>query len=87
MHDGGQLVRFLLIGFTSGWIASILVRGSMRVRGCFVYVLVGILGSVIGGYLFGYAHVRGGAGFIGAVVTATVGATLLLVVLRIVRNA
>jgi uncharacterized membrane protein YeaQ/YmgE (transglycosylase-associated protein family) len=86
MHEGDQLVRFLLVGFVSGWIASILVRGSMRVRGCFTYVLVGMIGAVVGGYLFRLAHVTGGAGFIGSVLTATVGAMVLLVVLRLVRT-
>lgn len=87
MHDSDHLVRFLLVGFVSGWIASILVRGSTRVRGCFVYVAVGMIGAVIGGYLFRLAHVSGGAGFIGSVVTATIGAIVLLVVLRLLRNA
>ena len=87
MHDSDQLVRFLLVGFTSGWIASILVRGSHRVRGCFIYLVVGMIGAVVGGYLFRLAHIRGGAGFIGSVVTATIGSMVLLVLLRLVRNA
>jgi uncharacterized membrane protein YeaQ/YmgE (transglycosylase-associated protein family) len=82
MHE---IVRFLLIGFVAGWIAAILVRGHVRLRGCVVHTVVGMIGAVIGGVLFRYAGLNGGAGFIGGVVTATVGAVVLLVLLRLLR--
>ena len=82
MHE---IVRFLLVGFVAGWIAAILVRGHARVRGCLVHTVVGMIGAVIGGVLFRYAGLRGGAGFIGGVVTATVGAVVLLLLLQLLR--
>jgi uncharacterized membrane protein YeaQ/YmgE (transglycosylase-associated protein family) len=73
----------LLVGLVSGWIASILVRGSTRVRGCLAYMVVGMIGALLGGYLFDAI----GLNQVGSVVTATVGAIVLLVLLNIVRNA
>lgn len=79
MHE---LIRFLLVGLVSGWIAAILVRGSLRMRGCLTYMVVGMLGAVVGGYVFRAL----GISQVGQVVTATVGAIILLVVLRLLRN-
>jgi uncharacterized membrane protein YeaQ/YmgE (transglycosylase-associated protein family) len=80
-----EIVRFLLVGFVAGWIAAILVRGHVRLRGCVVHTVVGMIGAVIGGMLFRYAGLHGGANFIGAVVTATIGAVVLLALLRLLR--
>ena len=79
------IVRFLLVGFVAGWIAAILVRGHVRLRGCVVHTVVGMIGAVVGGVLFRYAGLHGGADFIGSVVTATIGAVVLLVLLRLLR--
>jgi uncharacterized membrane protein YeaQ/YmgE (transglycosylase-associated protein family) len=49
-------------------------------------IVVGVIGSFIGGWLFSYFHLVHGAGFIGNLIGATVGAILLLVVLRLVRR-
>lgn len=84
---GAELIRFLLIGFVAGWVAGILVRGRLRPRGCLTHLVVGMVGAVIGGYLFRLVGLEGDAGFLGAVVTATLGAILLLVLLRVIRNA
>ena len=83
MHE---VVRFLIVGFVAGWIAAILVRGHVRLRGCIVHTVVGMIGAVVGGILFRLAGLHGGAGFVGSVLTATIGAVVLLVLLRLVRN-
>ena len=79
-----ELIRFLLIGFVSGWIASILVRGRIiRLRGCLSFLLFGLMGALAGGYLL---NALGGTDVV-AVVAATVGAVLALVFLQVLRNA
>lgn len=79
-----ELIRFLLVGFVSGWIASILVRGRIvRVRGCLSFLIFGVVGSLAGGYLvnaFGLSEVL-------AVVAAAAGAVLFLLFLQVLRNA
>ncbi len=79
-----ELIRFLLIGFVSGWIASILVRGRIvRLRGCLSFLLFGVVGSFAGGFLIqalGWSDVV-------AVVAAAVGAVVFLFFLQVLRNA
>ena len=79
-----ELIRYLLIGFVSGWIASILVRGRiLRLRGCLSFLIFGILGALGGGYLI---HALGLSDVL-AVVAATVGAVGALLFLQVLRNA
>ncbi len=80
-----EIIRFLIVGFVAGWIAAILVRGHLRLRGCVVHTVVGMVGAVVGGVLFGLANVSGDARFIGSVITATIGAVVLLSLLRLLR--
>lgn len=82
-----EIIRFLLVGLVAGWIAAILARGGLRARGCITYTAVGMLGAVVGGMLFDQLDISGGTGFIGSVITATVGAVILLVLLRLLRRA
>ena len=83
MHE---IIRFLIVGFVAGWIAAILVRGHVRLRGCVVHTVVGMIGAVVGGLLFRLAGVHGyTVGFFGPLVTATIGAVVLLVMLRLLR--
>lgn len=77
-----ELLRFLLVGVVSGWIAVILVRGTVRFRGCLTYTIVGVLGSLAGGYSFGAL----GISEVGAVIFAAVGAIALLAFVRSLRN-
>jgi uncharacterized membrane protein YeaQ/YmgE (transglycosylase-associated protein family) len=79
-----ELIRFLLIGFVSGWIASIIVRGYIvRLRGCLSFLLFGLAGSLAGGYLF---HALG-LSDVAAVFAAAAGAIALLLFLQVLRNA
>jgi uncharacterized membrane protein YeaQ/YmgE (transglycosylase-associated protein family) len=79
-----SLLGFLLIGGLAGWLASLLTRG--RGFGCLPNLVVGILGAVLGGWLFGQVGLapKGGGG---AFVSALVGAVILLSVLKILKKA
>lgn len=85
--DLSELIRFLIIGFFAGWIAGFFVRRGVPRQGFVAKVVVGMLGAVIGGFLFEQLDVSGGAGFFGSLFTATVGAVVLLVLIRLLRNA
>lgn len=79
-----ELIRFLLIGFVSGWIASIAVRGRIvRLRGCLTYTVFGVTGALGGGYLFDLL----GLSDVASVIAAAIGAAGSLVFLQVLRNA
>ena len=69
------LVTSLVIGAAAGWLAGKLTRG--RGFGALKNILVGIVGAVVGGILFGLAGFHQ-TGLIAALVTATVGAVVVL---------
>jgi uncharacterized membrane protein YeaQ/YmgE (transglycosylase-associated protein family) len=78
------LVSTLLIGGIAGWLAGHYMRG--RGFGIVMNVLVGIVGAAVGGILFRLLGLYS-AGFIGSVVTATIGAIVLLSAVRWLRTS
>jgi uncharacterized membrane protein YeaQ/YmgE (transglycosylase-associated protein family) len=70
---------FLIIGVTAGWLAGKLTRG--QGFGLVGDLVVGILGALIGGFLFRLLGVVS-LGLIGSLVSATVGAVVLLWLIR-----
>lgn len=48
--------------------------------------MIGIVGSVVGGYVFGLFGIAAG-GLIGSIITATVGAIVLLYVVGLIKRA
>lgn len=70
------LVLFILIGLVAGWLDGALVSG-----GSFG-IVVGVLGAVVGGYFFGNVGI-GSRGLSGKVLVGTVGAVLLISVVRL----
>jgi uncharacterized membrane protein YeaQ/YmgE (transglycosylase-associated protein family) len=73
-------IGWIIIGLLAGWIAGHLARG--RGFGCVVDVILGLIGAVIGGWIF----VRLGIstmGFWGSLAAATVGAVLLVLIARV----
>jgi uncharacterized membrane protein YeaQ/YmgE (transglycosylase-associated protein family) len=78
------LLGWLVIGFLAGWLAGLLTRG--RGFGCLGNVAIGLLGAVVGGYLFQLLGVRGPVGFLGSLLVALVGAGVLLLVVNLMRR-
>lgn len=77
------LLWFILIGLVAGWLAGVLVKGGGF--GILGDIVVGVLGAVIGGYIFGLLGI-GAGGLLGAILVATVGAVILIFVLRLIRR-
>lgn len=80
-----QLVLFwLLAGGIAGWLASLVARTGPKM-GCLLNIAVGIVGAIIGGWVFrelGWG-VPQGHPFVATTVVAFVGATILLLLLRL----
>lgn len=82
-----ELIAFLVLGGIAGWIAS-LIMGTDGSQGIFLNVVVGIVGSFIGGMLFNAFGSSGVSGFnIYSLVVATLGAIVLLWIVRLFRRA
>jgi len=79
-----ELLWFLLIGLIAGWLASAIVGGGFGIVGD---IVVGIVGAFLGGYLFDLFDLSAGGGLLGRIIVATVGAIVLLLLLRLVRRA
>ena len=77
-----SIVIFLLIGAVSGWLAGIVLKGGGF--GVLGNIIVGIIGSMIGGFLFDFLGISTN-GLIGSVVTATIGAIVLLLGVRLIK--
>jgi uncharacterized membrane protein YeaQ/YmgE (transglycosylase-associated protein family) len=69
----------IVIGILAGFLAGKIMRG--RGFGILVDLLLGIVGSMIGGFVFGVLGLYS-AGLVGQLVVATVGAMLLLFLVR-----
>jgi len=79
------LVSWIVMGLLAGALARFLAPGRDQM-GCIATVLIGIVGSVVGGFaatLLGFGGFRGFD--IYSLVVATLGAVLLLLVVRILR--
>ena len=80
----GSLIGALIIGGLAGWIAGNIMRGGGF--GILGNIGVGIVGAFIGGILFGLLGLASG-NIIGSLVTATVGAVVLLWIISKVKKA
>ncbi|THF60565.1 GlsB/YeaQ/YmgE family stress response membrane protein [Pseudothauera nasutitermitis] len=78
-----NLLTFLIVGLVAGWLAGVLVRGGGL--GLLGNLVVGVIGAVIGGSLFGFLGL--GGGLVGSIVVATLGAIVLLVLIRVIKRA
>jgi len=74
------LIGWIIIGLLAGWIAGTITRG--RGFGCIVNVVLGLIGAVIGGWIFTKLGIAGG-GFWASLAAATVGAVVLVAIARL----
>jgi len=75
----GGIIAWLVVGLIAGWLAGVMMKGAGY--GLAGDVIIGLIGAVIGGFLFGM-FVPGTTGFIGSIFVAFLGACLLIFILR-----
>ncbi|HLN26560.1 MAG TPA: GlsB/YeaQ/YmgE family stress response membrane protein [Gemmataceae bacterium] len=75
----GGLCAWLTVGLLAGWLTGLLMRG--RGYGIIRDVVLGLIGSLIGGLVFSFFF-EGATGFWGSVGVAAVGAIMLVIIVR-----
>jgi len=70
-----SFIWFLIIGLAAGWLAGQIMKG--HGFGLWVNLIIGVAGSIIGGFLFGLLGI-GGDGIIISLIAALIGAIVLL---------
>ncbi len=77
-----DLIIFALIGIVAGFLASLVVCGDGIIR----YLITGIIGAFVGGYLFRALGINLGIGnaLVTQIVTAAIGAIVVVVLARLI---
>lgn len=77
------LIAAIIVGIISGWLAGKIWKG--KGFGLIGDLIVGILGGILGNFLFGLVGIVA-VGIFGNIISAVVGALILLWVLRKIRK-
>jgi uncharacterized membrane protein YeaQ/YmgE (transglycosylase-associated protein family) len=78
------LIWTIVIGIVVGWLAGLIVKG--RGMGVLVDLIVGILGSLLGHFVFGLLGIVS-LGLLGSLLISVLGAVLLLFLIRVIKRA
>jgi len=88
VERGGAIVEGLIyrvvVGLVAGWLAGKVMKGGGY--GVVVDIVLGVLGAIVGGWMFGMLGLHAG-GLIGSIVVAFVGAVILVWIVRQVKKA
>ena len=78
------VIAWIFIGLIAGWLATQILGG----RGGLLHNLaVGLIGAIFGGFLFKELRLEVMPDFCGALITATIGAVIFLLIWRAIRRA
>ena len=82
------LFSWIIFGALAGWVANLITGRNSRL-GCFGNIVVGVIGSFIGGWI--YTLITGHALLVGwnwtAFIVAVIGGVVLLVIINAVFNS
>jgi uncharacterized membrane protein YeaQ/YmgE (transglycosylase-associated protein family) len=81
-----SVLAWIVLGLIAGFLGSKLVN--KRGEGLFLDIVLGIIGAVVGGWLFNFFGATGVTGLnIYSLLVAVIGAVLVLVVYHAIRRA
>lgn len=77
-----QLIIMAVVGIVAGWLASLVVGGGGILR----YLITGILGAFVGGWLFNAAgwRLNLGSAIADQIVISAIGAIILVLLARLI---
>jgi uncharacterized membrane protein YeaQ/YmgE (transglycosylase-associated protein family) len=79
------IIAALVIGAIAGWLAGLIVRGAGF--GLVGNMVIGIIGALVASWVLPQLHIELASGTLGAILDATVGAVIILVILSLVKRA
>lgn len=79
-----SIIVILVVGVVAGWLAGTIVRGAGF--GLIGDLLVGVIGAFVGDWLLPRVGIHLGAGIISLIINATIGAVVLLIIIRLVAG-
>jgi len=79
-----SFIYFIIIGGIAGWLAGKIMKGGGF--GLVMNIVLGIIGSVVGGWVFSFFGLSTDGGIIGSLVTALAGAVIVLYVARLIKK-
>jgi uncharacterized membrane protein YeaQ/YmgE (transglycosylase-associated protein family) len=74
------VIGWIFVGLIAGWLAGKVSRG--RGFGCIANVILGLVGAVLGGWIFTKLGIFGG-GLIYSIAAATIGAVVVVAIGRL----
>ncbi|SDU10551.1 GlsB/YeaQ/YmgE family stress response membrane protein [Stappia sp. ES.058] len=79
--DIKNILIWCVIGLVAGWLASLVLGGGGLVR----YLITGLIGAFVGGFLFSFAGINVSLGnpIVNQIVVAAVGAIVVVFVARL----
>ena len=78
------IIAWIFIGLIAGWLAAKILGGP---GGLFHNLAVGLVGAIVGGFLFEKLRLEVVPDFWGNLITATIGAVVFLLIWRAIRRA
>ena len=79
----GGIIAWAVVGLIAGWLAGMVMKGGGY--GVLGDILVGLIGSMIGGFVLSY-FVHGIQGFWGSIFVAFIGACLCIAIVRAISG-
>ncbi|WP_426753495.1 GlsB/YeaQ/YmgE family stress response membrane protein [Myxococcus sp. Y35] len=80
------ICTWLVLGGIAGWLASI-IKGTNARMGLFANIATGIVGAMIGGWVFSMMGGTGVTGFnLWSLLVATVGSVILITIVQAIRK-
>lgn len=82
-----NLILWIILGGIAGWIASMIMSRDGQM-GAVANIVVGIIGAIIGGFLFNLVGLAGDTGFnLWTLLVAVLGASVLLFLVGLIQRA
>ncbi|MCX2722654.1 GlsB/YeaQ/YmgE family stress response membrane protein [Roseibium salinum] len=80
--DVKAILIWIAIGIIAGWLASVIVGGGGLIR----YLITGLIGAFVGGFLFKMAGININLGnpYINEIVVAAIGAIVVVLLARLI---
>ena len=76
------VIVWIFIGLIAGWLAHVILGGRGVIFG---NIAVGLIGAIVGGFLFEKLNLHVMPDFWGNLITATIGAVIFLLIWRAIR--